>query len=264
MSYIWNLDPTAFSLMGLEVRWYGLAYVAGFLLAVHLGWWCWQKYQAPHTDTHIEKKALENFVFSTFLVGVISARIGLFVFYYPETLINDPLQFFKVWQGGMSIHGGLIGATLWGLWQGRKLGWPLLRVADTFMLPLALGLFLGRLANFVNGELYGRVTDQTWGVVFPHVDNLLRHPSQLYEASKNLFLAGLIYTLIRRGGFEKPGLMTVIMIGGYGVFRFMIEFVREPSGYIGWFTTGQALCLAMIAVAIGLAIKQPWWPKLRK
>jgi len=253
MQYVWDLNPVALSLMGLEVRWYGLSYLAGYFLAVYLGWWLWQNFQ--NHQPKITKAALENFIFSTFIVGVISARVGLFLFYYPEIFLSDPLQILQVWQGGMSIHGGLLGATLWGLWQCYQKNWPPLQLSDTFMLPLAIGLFFGRLANFINGELYGRVTDQTWGVVFPHIDALLRHPSQIYEAGKNLILALIIYYLIRRGAFKSPGLVTAVMLIGYGTLRFMIEFVREPSGYIGFLTTGQVLCVVMITIGAGLLYK---------
>jgi len=247
MIYTWNLNPIALSVMGLEIRWYGLAYILGFFLALHLGWHYWQQ-QKLGTD----KKVFENFVFSTFMAGIIGGRLGLFLFYSPLTLITDPLEIFQVWHGGMSIHGGVLGATLWGLWQCKKLKLEPLKVADIFMLPLAIGLFLGRITNFINGELYGRVTDQNWGVIFPHVDGLMRHPSQLYEASKNLLLVTIIYAIIRKGGFKKPGLITAIMLIGYGVLRFMIEFFREPESYIGLLTTGQALCVVLITIGAGI------------
>ena len=260
MTYTWDLNPIALSVMGLEVRWYGLAYVGGYFLAVYLSWWLWQNYQSKNfPKLKILRPDFENFIFSTFLVGVISARLGLFLFYSPTTFFTDPLEVLKVWHGGMSIHGGLIGASLWGIWQAKKRSWPLLPITDLFMLPLALGLMFGRITNFINGELYGRATDQTWGVIFPHIDALLRHPSQLYEASKNLLIAVIIFILIRSGGLKKPGLVTSVMLFGYGVFRFLIEFVREPSGYIGPLTTGQALCLIMIILALGLTHSQKYW-----
>ena len=250
MTYTWDLNPIALSLMGLEIRWYGLVYVIGFFIALHLGWVYWQKLKIGS-----DKKIFENFVFSTFIAGIIGGRLGLFLFYSPETILTDPLELLRVWNGGMSIHGGILGATLWGLWQCRKNNWNPLRVADIFMLPLAISLMLGRLANFVNGELHGRITDQTWGVIFPHVDDLLRHPSQLYEAGKNLIIATVIYAVIKKGGFKFPGLLTAIMLIGYGVMRFMIEYVREPERYIGPLTTGQVLCVVMATIGASIIVR---------
>ncbi len=256
MIYTWNLDPVALSIMGLKVHWYGLSYLAGFFIAIHLGRYLWNRYSQ---NPEVEKDIFESFVFSTFLAGIIGGRLGLFLFYAPQTLWQDPLQIFQVWEGGMSIHGGLIGATLWGLWQCKKNNWNPLKVSDVFILPLAIGLFFGRIANFVNGELYGRPTDQTWGVIFPHIDELLRHPSQLYEASKNLLIAAILWTAIKKHGFQRPGLLTAIMLVGYGVLRFLIEYVREPEIYFGPLTMGQALCVAMITIGAGIF----WLPKLR-
>jgi len=235
--------------MGLEVRWYGLAYLAGFFIAIHFGRWLWNERSLNPT---IDKATFDNFVFGTFLAGVIGGRLGLFLFYSPMTFFTDPLEIFKLWHGGMSIHGGLTGAAAWGLWQCRKHGWKPLQVADVFMLPLAIGLFLGRITNFINGELVGRITDQTWGVIFPHFDGLLRHPSQLYAAAKNMDLAILLFIMIKLNAFKRPGLLTAAMLIGYGVLRFIIEFFREPEIYWGPFTTGQALCIIMITIGVGL------------
>ena len=250
MIYSWDLNPIALSLMGLEIRWYGIAYVLGFFIAMHLGWKYWQILKVG-----ADKKVFEDFVFSTFIAGIIGGRLGLFLFYSPEIIFSNPIELLKVWNGGMSIHGGILGATLWGLWQCKKQKWNPLRIADIFMLPLAIGLIFGRLANFVNGELYGRATDQTWGVIFPHIDELLRHPSQLYEASKNLIIATILYAVIKKGAFKSPGLLTAIMLIGYGVLRFMIEYVREPERYIGLLTTGQALCVVMTTIGAGIIYK---------
>ena len=247
MVYIWDLDPVAISLLGFDIRWYGLAYLAGFFLVEFLGWWGYKNF---HPKPTLDKEAFSQLVFGGFIAGVLGGRLGSFLFYSPSTFWNNPLEILQVWHGGMSIHGGILAVTLYGLWHHyfRKINW--LSIADIISLPLALGLFLGRIANFINGELYGRPTDQTWGVVFPHVDDLLRHPSQLYEAGKNIFLAGIILYVLRKGMAKYPGRVFGLFLAGYGILRFGIEYVREPNFYIGPLTMGQVLCTFMVGIGM--------------
>ncbi len=246
MIYTWNLDPIAFSFSGLEVRWYGLAYLAGFFLMYHLGWWVFETCFKDKKNK-LTKSDFENLVLGGFLIGILGGRIGYFLFYNTQTLIEDPLQLIKIWEGGMSIHGGILAVLVYGLWWCKRYQQSFMTLADSFALPLALTLFLGRLANFINGELIGRPTDQTWGVIFPHIDELLRHPSQLYEAGKNLVIASIILFVLWKYK-PKRGTLFLILLFGYGGMRFLIEYVREPNFYVGPLTMGQVLCLLMVVL----------------
>ena len=246
MIYTWNLDPVALSLFGLDIRWYGIAYLLGFYITL--------KYLESNRKKKLPtltKDQLESFIFSTFFIGVLGGRIGEFIFYSPATFFTDPLEILKIWHGGMSIHGGFLAALLWGFFWTRKNKISFWILADIIVIPLAIALVLGRAANFINGELVGIPTDQTWGVIFPHVDNLLRHPSQLYEVVKNLTIAAILIG-IKNKFSPKPGMLFLSFIFFYGFFRFFIEYFRTPDGIIGIFSTGQVLCLFMIFMSLFL------------
>ncbi len=253
---IWNFDPVAFSLFGLDVRWYGLAYIFGFFLTLLWGY----RIQAQLLgDKKLTKEQFENLTFGMFVGGVLGGRIGEFLFYSPETFVHDPFEILKMWHGGMSIHGGILGAIGYAFFFARAKKIPLLRLLDVFVLPLAVTLIFGRFANFVNGELVGRATGTDWGVIFPHIDNVLRHPSQLYEVGKNIVLSGVLFLVFKKGYGKYVGLLSTTFLAGYGVLRFGIEFFREPDGMIWILTTGQVLCVAMIVFAFLLAQSQNMW-----
>lgn len=245
MKWIWNLDPVAFSIFGLDIRWYGLVYIFGFFLALYWGWYLWI---SINPKIKIKKEQFENLIFGTFFFGVLGGRIGEFLFYSPKTFIYDFFEIFKVWNGGMSIHGGILGSIIFIIFWTRKNNIHFLRVTDILVLPLAITLFLGRGANFLNGELVGTLTDQSWGVVFPHVDEYLRHPSQIYEMVKNLLLFGILSFGFQKKLWKKGGFLSGIFLIGYGSFRFFIEFFREPDGWIYFLSTGQVLCILMIVI----------------
>ncbi|MCK5460994.1 prolipoprotein diacylglyceryl transferase [Candidatus Gracilibacteria bacterium] len=251
MIYIWNLDPIAFSLLGLSVRWYGIAYVLGFFIILQGGQWLLQKVKKHSISLqHLSKESFENLCFGLFFSGILGGRIGLFLFYNPQTFWTDFWEIFKVWHGGMSIHGGILGAFLFGFFWCKKNKIPILPLADILIIPLALTLFLGRITNFLNGELVGIPTNQMWGILFPHIDELLRHPSQLYEAGKNLFLFLLLSWLFAKDFWKKPGFLLAVFLGGYGILRFLIEFYREPAILIGLLSMGQILCIIMILISL--------------
>jgi len=256
MTYTWNLDPIAFSIFGLDVRWYGIAYLIAFLFMRYIGFWGIQKFLNPRISKKIKLPDFENLIFNGFFIGVIGGRLGEILFYHPEIIFNDFWEIFKIWHGGMSIHGGFILATLYGLYWVKKQQISFLELADVLVLPLSLGLAVGRMANFINGELYGRITNQNWGVIFPHVDEMLRHPSQLYEVSKNLVLASIILGLLFLKKNKKKDFPKGVIFGffflGYGILRFFIEYVREPERFIGVLTTGQFLCTLMIIFGSGI------------
>ncbi|MDH3324911.1 MAG: prolipoprotein diacylglyceryl transferase [Candidatus Peregrinibacteria bacterium] len=248
MKYIWDIDPVAISILGLDVRWYGLAYVLGFFFALWFG--------QRHLKTfglEISKPEFENMVFGVFFSGVLGGRIGEFLFYSPSTFWTNPVEILKVWHGGMSIHGGLLLAVIFLVVFCRKRKIPIFKILDLLVIPLAIALVFGRLANFINGELVGVPTDQTWGVVFPHVDEFLRHPSQLYEVVKNFVLAGILIFCFKKNKHLQEGFLFTVFLFFYGVFRFFIEFVREADGVIWFFSTGQVLCIIMAGAAILIA-----------
>lgn len=251
---IWAQNPVAFSILSLDIRWYGIVYALGFIFAE---WYGWQRIKDSNKVTH---KQWETVALGAFFFGVLGGRLGEFIFFSPEILFNNPTEIFKIWHGGMSIQGGLIGAVIWiWHWCNKHKVSPLL-LTDALALPLAIVLIFGRWANWMNGELWGRPTGTDWGVIFPHVDDLLRHPSQLYEVAKNTLLATIIF-LVEKKQSRTLGLSTIILISGYGILRFIIEFYRESEIIFIGLTTGQLLSLAMLAGAGVLVYKLNIWRK---
>jgi len=245
---IWDFDPVAFGFLGLEVRWYGLSYILGFFLVLKLGF----KLQQKSLSKALSQEAFENLIIGLFLAGILGGRLGFFLFYLPEIFWIDPLEVFKIWHGGMSIHGGLLGGIAWLWYFARKNKLSLWVITDVLVIPLALALAFGRLANFINGELVGTPTDQTWGMIFPHIDDLYRHPSQLYEMMKNIGLFVMLNKLFAQGLWKKRGLLTSVFFAGYAILRFLIEFVREPDAIYFFLSTGQWLCVIMLICAFSL------------
>jgi phosphatidylglycerol:prolipoprotein diacylglycerol transferase len=240
-----NIDPIAFSVGPLAVRWYGLMYLAGFAA----GWWLGvrriAKGQAP-----ITRAQLDDLLFLIVLGVILGGRLGYVLFYKPGYYAAHPLEIFYIWQGGMSFHGGLLGVMLAMIFAARRHGVDWLRLMD-FIAPLCpLGFAAGRLGNFINAELPGRVTDLPWGMVFPGAGDAPRHPSQLYQFA----LEGVVLFIFLWWFSSKPrprGQVSAMFLLGYGVLRFIAEFGREPDSFIGYLalglTMGQWLCLAMIA-----------------
>ncbi|MGB4592438.1 MAG: prolipoprotein diacylglyceryl transferase [Coriobacteriia bacterium] len=251
-----NLDPVAFTLGPVAVRWYGLAYVAGFLLGglvlsrLNRRW-----------EVGLTRDQQLDVVLAAVIGLIVGARLGYVLFYGGADYIKDPLLILATWNGGMSFHGGLVGILLAGWVMSRRLKIPFLRLTDMGAVGAPIGLFLGRVSNFVNGELWGRVTTAPWGVVFPSGGPLPRHPSQLYEAFLEglvLFVVLLVLSRKKRG----DGFMLGTMITLYGIFRIAVEFVREPDIQLGFiagpFTMGQLLSVPMVAVGVWLV-----WRALR-
>jgi phosphatidylglycerol:prolipoprotein diacylglycerol transferase len=255
------IDPVAIAIGPFAVRWYGLAYFAGILI----GWWyarrlvsdnrLWGGKPAPMTVVDIDDFLL------WLVIGIVAGgRIGYALFYQPGHFLDDPLGFFRVWEGGMSFHGGLAGTilamTLFAL--RRKI--PMLSLFDVAAASVTFGLFFGRLANFINGELWGRVTDVPWGVVFPNGGSLPRHPSQLYEAVLEGVLLFIVLRILthRFQSLRRPGLTGGAFIAGYGVARILIEFVREPDVQLGFLagplTMGMLLSTPMVLIGIGAIV----------
>ena len=246
-----QIDPIALSLGPLKVHWYGLMYVIGFLAFLLLG-----KYRARRANSTITEEQVDDLMFYGALGVVLGGRIGYMLFYNVGQLANDPLSFFQVWDGGMSFHGGLLGVILVMFFLAKKWNLNFFQVSD-FVAPMVpIGLGAGRMGNFINGELWGKPTDLSWGMIFPQADQLVRHPSQLYQFLLEgiiLFTALWLFSNKPRPIGSISGLFLVI----YGFFRFIVEFVREPDAHIGyiawgWLTKGQLLSLPMILVGMGL------------
>ena len=251
-----SLDPVAFSLGPVSVRWYGLAYIFGF---VCMGIVCYR------TARHWRIRFSVDDVFVVVLwvvVGVIAgARLGYVLFYGNGYYLEHPDKIIMFSEGGMSFHGGLVGAVLGGLVASKRLGMPFLSLADLCVVGTPIGLFFGRCANFVNGELWGATTDLPWGVVFGGVaGDLPRHPSQLYEALlEGVVIFVVLYVLSRKLPPRPRGSFLGVFLVLYGCFRFLVEFVRQPDvqlGYLagGWLTMGQVLSFPLVVAGVALLV----------
>lgn len=229
----------------LSIRYYGLAYALAFLLA-----YLWLRYLAKSKRIALNLQQIETLVFGVILGVIVGARVGYFLFYHLGILFQNPLEFFAVWHGGMSFHGGLIGVVIAAIYYSRKFKVSLLEIGDLLVIPGALGLTFGRIANFINGELWGRPTGGDWGVIFPRADNLPRYPSQLFAALQNLIITlVLIFTFQRKA---KTGTATFLFLLLYGIGRVMGElFWREPlDGYILGMPKGAAYSVLMIVAGM--------------
>lgn len=246
-----RIDPVAFSIGSLQLRWYGLMYLFAFV-----GGWILGRLRAARPGSGWQPRDVDDLLTFVMLGVILGARLGYVLFYDLAEYIRDPLEIFRVWNGGMSFHGGLLGVVgaFWYFSRTRKRSF--LEVAD-FIAPLVpQGLFFGRMGNFINGELWGKPSDLPWAMIFPHGGPWPRHPSQLYEALLEgivLFAVLWIFSAKKRAPGAVSGLFALL----YGIFRFAVEFVRVPDvqlGYLafGWLTMGQVLCLPLMAVGAWL------------
>ncbi|WP_370210543.1 prolipoprotein diacylglyceryl transferase [Roseovarius sp.] len=281
-----DISPEIFtiSLFGLDfsLRWYALAYIVGIVL----GWrlvlatvsrpTLWPGDTSPMTRTQVDD------LLTWVILGIIlGGRLGFVLFYQPSYYLSNPGDILKIWQGGMAFHGGFLGVLIAATLYFRKENIPWLSAADVLAMVTPIGLLLGRIANFINAELWGRPTDLPWGVIFPGAEAqncgtlaglCARHPSQLYEAALEGLILGalLIWLAYRRGAFKRPGLILGLFVAGYGLGRFLVEFVRQPDAqfispgnplglawHIGGYglTMGQILSLPMIAVGLYFVLR---------
>ncbi len=257
MVYVHNIDPVLFDLGFLQIRYYGLVYVIGFFIAYGLLTYFIKKKRIALTEDE-----RDTFLLYAALGVLIGSRMFYFLFYNFSTIIDNPLQLFKIWEGGMSFHGGLIGVLTGGYIFCKQYKKEFYEMADIVVIPAALGLGFGRIANFINGELYGRPTSLPWAVDFG--DGIPRHPSQLYESAKNFIIFAILW-LLKDKNLKKGTLFwTFIML--YGAFRFTIEFVRQPDPQLGFvlfnfLTMGQILTGIMAATGALILVKWYVWGK---
>lgn len=251
-----SLDPIAFTIGPFTARWYGLAYVAGFLCAIAIMYVVGKRWK-----TRFDFDSLCIVLLCAMIGVIVGGRLGYVLFYNFEMYAADPLSILNFSRGGMSFHGGFVGALIAGNVASRIIKMPFLSLVDLAMIGVPLGLLFGRCANFINGELWGAPTDLPWGVVFGGAAGTEpRHPSQLYEAFfEGIVLFVVLFVLSRKQPPFPQGTYSGVFMLGYGICRFMVEFIREPDvqlGYLwgGWLTMGQVLSLPLILAGIALLI----------
>ncbi|MCJ9673735.1 MULTISPECIES: prolipoprotein diacylglyceryl transferase [unclassified Neorhizobium] len=259
-----NIDPVAFSIGPLAIHWYGLAYVAGIML----GWFyarrlaanasLWRDGQSPITAAQ-----LDDFLVWVAAGIVLGGRIGYILFYDMAAVAANPIRAIEIWNGGMSFHGGFIGATIAMIIFARRNAIPVWSMFDTVAAVVPFGLFFGRIANFINGELWGRLSSAPWAVVFPTGGPFARHPSQLYEAGLEGIVLVLVLALLmfRFKALKVPGTIAGTFVVGYALCRIFVEFFREPDAQLGyllgtnWLTMGMVLSLPMIAAGLWAIVR---------
>jgi len=249
-----QIDPIAISFGPFAIRWYALAYIGGLLIA---WWYCRRLIARP--PRRIDAVALDDFVLWATLGIVFGGRLGYVLFYKPGFYLANPQEILMVWRGGMSFHGGLLGVAVAEVAFARRRGIPLLALTDIVACAAPVGLFLGRIANFVNGELFGRPSAVPWAMVFPRGGPLPRHPSQLYEAGlEGILLFLVLYVLVRLGALARSGTLTGAFLIGYALTRMTAELYREPDTHLGFLaggvTMGQALSLPLLLAGLALVI----------
>ena len=255
-----QIDPVAFSVGPFSVRWYALSYLAGFILA-----WRYCMKLADLDDERPDRKDIDDFLVWAIVGVLLGGRLGYVLFYQFEYYAANPVDIFKLWHGGMAFHGGALGVIIALILFSHARQISFRRIGDIVCAGVPIGLFFGRIANFVNGELYGRVTDSPLGIVFPSGGPLPRHPSQLYEAIlEGAVLFMVLWALMKMPSVRaRPGSVAGTFLAGYAFFRAVVEFFREPDAHLGFvygaFSMGQLLSVPMIAfglILIVLALKK--------
>jgi phosphatidylglycerol:prolipoprotein diacylglycerol transferase len=252
-----NIGAEAFHIGPVSIKWYGISYVVSILI----GWFYARKILSTPRLWRNDKPAMtltdiDDFVFWAAIGIVLGGRIGYILFYDLANVIANPISAFEIWNGGMSFHGGITGTTIAMILFAKKRGLSVWSLFDVIATVCVTGLFLVRIANFINGELWGKVTDLPWAVIFPQ-EPFARHPSQLYEAGLEGLVTGLIlaWLVFFRGGLKTPGFVAGAFVSLYALSRISVEFVREPDaqlGYLfgGWLTMGMLLSIPMLLLGI--------------
>jgi len=248
--FINNFNPIAFQILSFEIRWYSLAYIAGIVI----GWLLCKNIFIKKSNIY---EKFDDYITYIIIGIIIGGRLGYVVFYNFNFYINNILDIFKIWEGGMSFHGGLIGIIIASIFFAKKNNQDFFSYTDLVSLVAPIGIFFGRLANFVNSELYGTYSDVPWSVTFIKVDNLSRHPSQLYEAILEGIILFLILMYFRKKNYlTKPGLISGLFLIFYSIFRFFIEFFRVPDEQLGYliFKLSMGQIISLIFLSIGIII----------
>ena len=250
--FINNFDPVAIQIFSIEIRWYSLAYIIGILL----GWILSKRFFISNVEL---KEKFDDFLTFVILGIIIGGRLGYVILYNPNYYLDNLIDIFKIWEGGMSFHGGLIGVVLASIYFAKKNNQNFFIYLDVISVVAPIGIFFGRIANFINSELYGAETNLPWAVQFIKIDNLYRHPTQLYEAIFEGLILFLILIYLRNKGLMKiTGLMSGIFLICYSIFRFIIEFLRVPDEQVGYLlfnlTMGQIISCIFFLIGIYLTI----------
>ncbi len=257
--YTHNLDPILFDFGFLVIRWYSLAYIFGILI----GWWLGKKIilkKFQNIYFNFDIKEFDNLITCIIISMLLGGRIGYVLFYNFGYYLSNPFDILKIWEGGMSFHGALVGIILGTYWFSVKKNIPTFFLLDIIAFVAPIGIFFGRIANFINGELVGKVTGVFWGIIFPNIDNNMRHPSQLYEAFLEGVILFIIMNLILFRDNYKTGTCSYIFLIFYGIFRIFSEFFREPDLQIGYLfeliSMGTMLSILMVLAGIIIFLKK--------
>ena len=257
--YTHNLDPVLFDFGFLVIRWYSLAYIFGILI----GWWLGKRIilkRFQNLNFNFDIKEFDNLITYIIISMLLGGRIGYVLFYNFGYYLSNPFDILKIWEGGMSFHGALIGVILGTYWFSIKKNIPTFFLLDIVSFVAPIGIFFGRVANFINGELVGKTTDVFWGVIFPNIDNNIRHPSQLYEAFfEGIVLFIIMNSILFRNNY-KTGTCSYMFLIFYGIFRTFSEFFREPDSQVGYLfnliSMGMMLSFLMILAGIIIFFKK--------
>ena len=252
--FINNFDPVAFQIFSLEIRWYSLSYIIGILI----GWFLSKRIFISNNEL---RDKFDDYITYLILGIIIGGRLGYVFFYNFEYYMNNFSDIFKVWQGGMSFHGGLLGIIFVSILFAKKNNHDPFKYLDVVAIVAPIGIFFGRIANFINSELYGTETNLPWGVKFLKIDNLSRHPSQIYEAIFEGIILLFILLYFRKKGFMKsPGMISGLFLIFYSIFRFSIEFLRVPDEQLGYLffnlTMGQIMSFLFLLIGTLLTLKK--------
>jgi phosphatidylglycerol:prolipoprotein diacylglycerol transferase len=248
------IDPVLITIGPFAIRWYALAYIGGLLIA-----WRYCRWLAARPPQSVNPDAFDDFLLWATLGVLLGGRLGYVLFYKPDFYLAHPQEILFIWQGGMSFHGGFLGVVGATIWFARRRGLPVLALADIVAGAAPIGLFLGRIANFVNGELFGRPSEAPWAMVFPRGGPQPRHPSQLYEAAlEGLVLFLVLHLMVRAHAIERRGTLTGAFLIGYAVARMLAEVFREPDAHLGFLlggtTMGQWLSLPLLLAGLALVV----------
>lgn len=250
-----DIDPVAFAIGPVVIRWYALAYIAGFIG----GLYAIKRFLTKYPSPHFSREQMDDLLTWVIIGVIIGGRLGYVLFYNFEFYISHPFEALKIWQGGMSFHGGLIGVITAMTLFAWKNTIPFFSLADRVAVVTPIGLFFGRIANFINGELVGRPTDMPWGMVFYDGD-IARHPSQIYQATTEGLVLFAIMIIAQKNASLRAqrGTLSGLFLIGYGIQRFFVEFTREPDAQLGYLiyhlSMGQLLCIPMVLAGLGICI----------